>query len=126
MMIAQANSILYHSLAAGITLATAMNDSSVIGAYQSNRTTIKAAINSLLWNEADGLYNDNTTTTLHPQDGNAWAIMADVPENNTQIERILAGLKDRWTPFGPPAVEVRLTYVLHLLSSFLIPLHRNI
>jgi len=113
----EANSILYHSLAAGISLATAMNDNSVISDYESNRTTIKAAINNLLWNEADGLYNDNTTTTLHPQDGNVWAIMAGVPENNTQIERILSGLKDRWTPFGPPAVEAGPT-VSPFISSF--------
>ena len=83
-----------------------MNDSSVIADYESNRTTIKSAINQLLWNEAGGLYNDNTTTTLHPQDGNVWAIMAGVPENTTQIERILSGLKARWSPFGPQAVEV--------------------
>lgn len=84
-----------------------MNDTSVIDDYESNRTTIKSTINKMLWNEADGLFNDNTTTSLHPQDGNVWAIMAGVTENDTQISRILDGLKARWTLFGPPAVEVK-------------------
>ena len=84
-----------------------MGDDSVLSDYQSNRTTIKSAANALLWDETDGMFNDNTTTTLHPQDGNVWAVISGITDNSTQVERILENLQARWTPFGPTSVEVR-------------------
>lgn len=102
----QANSILYHALDRGLLLANFVNDESVVSDYQGNRTAIKAAANSLLWDETDGFFNDNTTTTLHPQDGNVWAVISGITDNSTQVERILENLQSRWTAFGPTSVEV--------------------
>lgn len=51
------------------------------------------------------MYIDNETTTLMPQDGNSWAVVANLTQNASQIESISANLAKRWTPYGAPAPE---------------------
>jgi len=118
----EANSILYHTLDRGIKLANFLDDDSVLSDYPSNRTAIKSAANALLWDETDGMFNDNTTTTLHPQDGNVWAVISGITDNSTQVERILEGLQARWTAFGPTSVEAG-DAVSPFISSFELQAH---
>ncbi|OCL13068.1 glycoside hydrolase family 78 protein, partial [Glonium stellatum] len=101
----EANSILYYSINQAIKLATALNDTSIISSWQSVAAGIKASANRLLWNSTTNMYHDNETTTLMPQDGNSWAVVANLTENSTQIESISVNLAKRWTPYGAPAVE---------------------
>lgn len=82
-----------------------MNDSSVTHSWKNIADTIKASANSLLWSSTDGLYIDNETTTLSPQDGNAWAVRANLTDSPSKIASISSHLQERWTPFGAPAPE---------------------
>lgn len=101
----EANAILYYTINQGIALAKALNDTDSIGGWEMIAERIKMAANSLLWNEEAGMYLDNETTTLAPQDGNAWAVVANLTLNQTQVQRISFNLVTRWTPYGAPAVE---------------------
>jgi len=89
----------------GLVLAAALNDSSVTSRYESAATGIKVAANQRLWNSTVGLYHDNETTTLAPQDGNSWAVFANLTDSAEKASSISAGLAARWGPYGAPSPE---------------------
>jgi hypothetical protein len=101
----EANAILYYTINLGLGLAKVMDDTSVASAWQKHAQTVKAGVNALLWDGHAGLYRDNETTTLHPQDGNAWAVVSNITSNSTQMASISEKLASRWTKFGAPAPE---------------------
>lgn len=101
----EANSILYYVLNQGISLASTLNDSSATANWSSVAERVKQSANSLLWNNDAGMYIDNETTTLMPQDGNSWAVVANLTLNSSQITSISEKLTERWTPYGAPAPE---------------------
>ena len=80
----EANAILYYTLNQGVVLAEAMNDTAVVSGYLSAAEGIKTAANQRLWDSTAGLYHDNETTTLMPQDGNSWAVFANLT-NSTSV-----------------------------------------
>jgi hypothetical protein len=51
------------------------------------------------------MYIDNETTTLSPQDGNAWAVKSNLTLSSSQTALISTALKQRWTTYGAPAPE---------------------
>nr|XP_036575468.1 uncharacterized protein CTRU02_14596 [Colletotrichum truncatum]KAF6782040.1 hypothetical protein CTRU02_14596 [Colletotrichum truncatum] len=71
----EANAILYYTLQLGIQFALQFNDTQIAGNWSTYAQTIKKQANTLLWDPQSSLYFDNETTTLHPQDGNVWAIV---------------------------------------------------
>jgi hypothetical protein len=101
----EANAILYYTINQGIELATALNDTAPIANWTSTAERVKTAANLLLWDSSAGMYRDNETTTLMPQDGNSWAVVANLTTNSSQIEQISNSLVARWTPYGAPALE---------------------
>ncbi|KIW05002.1 uncharacterized protein PV09_04160 [Verruconis gallopava] len=105
----EANAILYHTLNYGIMLAQALNDNSVLETYMNYSQNIKSAANKLLWDESAGLYKDNETTTLHPQDGNSWAVLSNLTDSTEKSATISAALAARWGPYGAPAPEAGAT-----------------
>jgi len=101
----EANSILYHTLNQAISLAEVLNDTANVSTWRDTAEGIKTAANNLLWDEQEGMYKDNETTTLMPQDGNAWAVVANLTLNAAQNALISSRLSSRWTPYGAPAPE---------------------
>ncbi|PSN71709.1 bacterial alpha-L-rhamnosidase domain-containing protein [Corynespora cassiicola Philippines] len=101
----EANAILYYTINQGIMLAEALNDSEAIQTWQETAAGVKDAANALLWNEESGMYIDNETTTLMPQDGNSWAVVANLTLNSSQTKSISNKLVERWTEYGAPAPE---------------------
>ena len=101
----EANAILYYTLQQGIELATVLKDTASINSWTSAAAGIKEAANSLLWDPTTNLYHDNETTTLSPQDGNAWAIKANITTSPQQNTAICQALKARWGTYGAPAPE---------------------
>ena len=101
----EANAILYYTLNQAIYLASALNDTANVSSWRDTAERIKTAPNELLWVEEEGMYKDNETTTLLPQDGNAWAVVANLTTNSSQITSISEHLADRWTRYGAPAPE---------------------
>lgn len=101
----EANAILHYTLTQAISLATALNDTAQIANWTATAARLKTAANALLWSEQAGMYRDNETTSLFPQDGNSWAVVSNLTLNATQTHRISTNLANRWTPYGAPAPE---------------------
>jgi hypothetical protein len=76
----------------------------------------------MLWNAADGLYNDNTTTTFHAQDSNVFSVISGVADYQGRAEIVASSLQKRWTPFGPPAPESGAT-ISPFITSFELQAH---
>lgn len=53
-----------------------------------------------------GMYRDNTSTTLTPQDANSLAVLFNVTLNDTQKELISEGLERNWVELGPVPPEL--------------------
>lgn len=120
----EANAILYHTLNLGISLAAIMNDTTV-AAWSSYAAGIKKAANAQLWDASANLYRDNDTTPLtdlHPQDGNAWAILSNLTLSSAQNVNISTALASRWGKYGAPAPEAGAT-VSPFISGFEIQAH---
>ncbi|PYH99891.1 alpha-L-rhamnosidase A precursor [Aspergillus ellipticus CBS 707.79] len=105
----EANAILYYVLKDAISLAQTFNDYSNVKNWSTTAAGIKTAANSLLWDDHKGLYFDNETTTLHPQDGNSWAVKANLTLSCNQSDSISSALASRWGPYGAPAPEAGST-----------------
>jgi len=119
----EANSILYYTLNQGIALGQALNESSgLLDSWAETAERIKEAANTRLWNATTGLYHDNETTTLSPQDGNCWAVVANLTDSADKNTAISEGLHNRWTDFGAPAVEADRA-VSPFISGFELQMH---
>ncbi|EIN09766.1 hypothetical protein PUNSTDRAFT_133534 [Punctularia strigosozonata HHB-11173 SS5] len=101
----EANTILYHTLNQLSSLAAALNESSLAASWTQTASTLKSSANTLLWDDSAGMYRDNETTTLHPQDGNAWAVVAHLTLSAIQSRSISSDLAMRWTAYGTPTAE---------------------
>ncbi|KAK3676338.1 hypothetical protein LTR78_003612 [Recurvomyces mirabilis] len=117
----EANSVLAYTLTTAISLAYAVNDTALIPTWQKYHDNIVSAANTLLWDDAAGLFKDNETTTLHPQDGNSWAVLSGVA-NASRAATISTNLHARWGPYGAPAPEAGTT-VSPFISGFELQAH---
>ena len=120
----EANAILYYTINLGLSLAEVLNDTSVASwtAYAAN---IKSAANARLWDASVDLYRDNDTlplTTLHPQDGNSWAVVSNLTLSPAQSANISSALAKRWTQYGAPAPEAGPT-ISPFISGFELQAH---
>ena len=65
-----------------LRLSEAVDDSSVVEMWTIAMDGIKNAINEHLWDSTQNLFFDNdinkTKSSLRPQDGNSWAVIAGV------------------------------------------------
>lgn len=105
----KANAILYHTLDMSLTLAKAVKDESVSAKYSSAMAGIEQAVNQRLWDPNQNLFYDNDTIqdtdSVHPQDGNSWAVIAGIVDSSRSMA-ISESLKARWIrPYGAPAPE---------------------
>lgn len=101
----EANAILYYTINQGLGLAETLNDTSFVDSWTTYAANIKTAANSLLWNATTGLYHDNQTTLLSPQDGNAWAVKSNLTLDTAQSVVVSNALQARWGQYGAPAPE---------------------
>ncbi|KAK3074416.1 hypothetical protein LTR53_003147 [Teratosphaeriaceae sp. CCFEE 6253] len=117
----EANAILAYTLQQAIGLSYAVGDTSQNARWQTYHDGIVSAANALLWDDAAGLYTDNQTTTLHPQDGNSWAVLAGVAAG-ARAATVSESLHARWGPYGAPAPEAGTT-VSPFISGFELQAH---
>ena len=120
----EANVILFHTLRTGARLAEWKNDTSLMATYTARAETLRAAIISQTYDEASGAFRDNNTnTTLHPQDANSLAIMFDLlPGNSSEAASVSSVLTQNWTPIGAEAPELP-NNISPFISSFEIQAH---
>lgn len=92
-----------------LELGETLHDQSDAGKWANIADGIKTAAYQRLWDGEAGLYRDNETTTLHPQDGNSWAVKANLTQSEDQTAQISSSLRSRWGPYGAPAPEAGAT-----------------
>lgn len=122
----EANSILYRTLNVATSLAEHLNDTSkFVQSWSVVAEGIKTAANERLWDPEMNLYRDNDDlplTDLHPQDGNAWAVVSNLTLNQERSVNISRALQSRWGPYGAPAPEAGAT-VSPFASGFELQAH---
>lgn len=109
-------------------LATQLNYTSLSSAWFANATSVKTNFNKVFWVDELGMYRDNDTTTLCPQDANSFALLFNLTINDTQANSISAGLEKNWNDLGPVAPELPDT-ISPFISGFEVSrldLHREI
>ena len=103
----EANTILYRTLLTGSSLATWMSDSKLVTNWTTQAEALKSAINAQLFDASYGAFKDNdTTTTLHPQDANSFAVLFNVTDSASKASNISSLLTQNWTPIGPVTPEL--------------------
>ncbi|WP_326758500.1 trehalase family glycosidase [Streptomyces phaeochromogenes] len=100
-----ANALLYAALRGGATLATVEGDSALAASWNSRATALRAAANSRLWDASKGMYKDNPTSGLYPQDGNSLAVWYGLTDSAAKSKSVIAGLGTRWGTYGPTTPE---------------------
>jgi hypothetical protein len=101
----EANAILYAALVGGANLATAEGDAALASTYSSRAAAIKSAANSRLWNASAGMYRDNPTSSMYPQDGNSLAVWYGLTDTTAKSTSISQKLATRWNTFGAVTPE---------------------
>jgi glycogen debranching enzyme len=87
-------------------LALYVNDTALAAAWVRNATNLKDKFNVAFWDASQGMYTDNTTTTLAPQDGNSLAVLFNLTTSPSQAVSISKGLKNNWNELGAVSPEV--------------------
>lgn len=82
-----------------------MNDTSLAEGLSANATALKHIFNKVFWSDKLGMYTDNATTTLTPQDANSLAVLFNVTNTPEQASAISEGLTKNWNAFGALAPE---------------------
>ncbi|KII96164.1 glycoside hydrolase family 78 protein [Plicaturopsis crispa FD-325 SS-3] len=106
-----ANALLYQTLITAADLATALQNTTLAEAYTANATAVKSAYNTLLWDSSAGMFRDNDSSTLHPQDGNSLAVVYNLTTSESQNTNISQGLTAFWTDIGPVSPELNDTII---------------
>jgi len=99
-----ANSILFHVLTLGQSVAIAMGDNATATAWATAATSLAEAINVHLWDHGKHAYKDNPTSSLYPQDGNSLAAWFGIA-NASQASSISDYLHGNWGPYGSSSPE---------------------
>jgi hypothetical protein len=101
----QANALMYGTLTGASTLATVRGDSALASSYANRAAALKAAANSRLWDAGTGMYRDNPTSSLYPQDGNSLAVWYGLTDTPAKATSIVQRLAQRWNAFGATTPE---------------------
>ncbi|KAI0334220.1 Six-hairpin glycosidase [Cubamyces sp. BRFM 1775] len=102
----EGNALLYQVLVTATDLATHMNTSDLASAWSANATALKKRYNEVFWLPSAGMYRDNDTTTLCPQDANSMAVLFNLTDTPEQAASVSKGLTRNWNDLGPVAPEL--------------------
>ncbi|KAF7314962.1 Six-hairpin glycosidase [Mycena indigotica] len=119
---AEGNAILYRVLLTSAELGEAMALPDLRDAWLANATALKTAYNRAFWVPSLGMYRDNMTTTLTPQDANSLAILFNLTQTKEQAALISTGLEKNWNELGPVAPKLPDT-ISPFISSFELQAH---
>ncbi|KAI1764954.1 glycoside hydrolase family 78 protein [Hypoxylon sp. FL1150] len=126
---ASAQMLYYRTLVTGSTLATWLDDTTGVNStWLESASKLQGAINAQLWDEIAGAFDNSVEsrendTGLHPQDGNALAVLFGVVNaTSDQAQDISTSLTKNWTPIGAESPELP-GEVSPFISSFEIQAH---
>ncbi|KAF9040032.1 Six-hairpin glycosidase [Panaeolus papilionaceus] len=103
---AEGSALLYQVLLGSAELWRELSWEGVYNAFIYNATLLKDSYNAHFWDEAQGMYRDNATTTLTPQDANSMAVLFNLTDSDTKKKRISDGLRKAWNNLGPVPPEL--------------------
>ncbi|KAI5119351.1 hypothetical protein M0805_004028 [Coniferiporia weirii] len=103
---AEGNALLYKVLTNSADLAGYLGLSDLASSWTKNATVFKQTFNDYFWVESLGMYRDNDTTTLCPQDANSFAVLFNLTLNESQSNSISEGLEKNWNDLGAVAPEL--------------------
>ncbi|OSD03796.1 glycoside hydrolase family 78 protein [Trametes coccinea BRFM310] len=103
---AEGNALLYQVLVTAADLASHANASDLASAWSKNATALKQRYNEVFWLPSAGMYRDNDTTTLCPQDANSMAVLYNLTTSPEQADSVSEGLTRNWNDLGPIAPEL--------------------
>ncbi|CAK7211939.1 hypothetical protein SEUCBS140593_001335 [Sporothrix eucalyptigena] len=89
-----------------VVWASLVPDAQQAALWTSAAEKLKTSYNALLWDSAAGMYRDNTTTMLHPQDGNSLALWFNLTATPVQAQAVSYGLTSFWNTIGPVTPEL--------------------
>ena len=87
-------------------LASHVNDATLSSAWSTNASALKQRFNDVFWLASEGMYRDNDTTTLCPQDANSMAVLYNLTQTPEQAASVSEGLTKNWNDLGPVAPEL--------------------
>ncbi|KAF9259566.1 Six-hairpin glycosidase [Marasmius fiardii PR-910] len=119
---AEGNAILYRVLVTASELAMVIGDSTLSTGYARNATLLKDVFNKEFWVDSVGLYRDNSTTTLTPQDANSLAVLFNLTQEESWKARVSQGLMNNWRTLGPEPPELPDT-ISPFISGFELQAH---
>ncbi|KAF8893770.1 Six-hairpin glycosidase-like protein [Infundibulicybe gibba] len=102
-------------------LANHVGDTALSSRYVANASSIKAAFNEILWDDAAGMFR-TVTSRLHPQDGNSLAILFNLTNTAAQNAAVSKGLTTFWTDIGPLSPELNDT-IIPFVGGFEVQAH---
>lgn len=103
---AEGNALYYKSLTNSAQLAKWLNKTDQAEAWEANATLFKQTYNDAFWLGSIGMYRDNASTTLAPQDANSMAILFNLTTSAEQANSVSAGLTQYWSEYGSVAPEL--------------------
>ncbi|KAI1795457.1 Six-hairpin glycosidase [Ganoderma leucocontextum] len=103
---AEGNALLYRVLVTASDLASHVNDTTLSSSWTTNATNLKGRFNDVFWLPSAGMYRDNDTTTLCPQDANSMAVLYNLTTSPKQADSVSKGLTQNWNDLGPVAPEL--------------------
>ncbi|KAH7107537.1 alpha-L-rhamnosidase [Auriculariales sp. MPI-PUGE-AT-0066] len=115
------NAITYGALKRFSNLA-ATRDSGLAKLWDEKAELLKAAFHNILWDAPSGLYRDNASTPLHPQDGNSLAVYFNLTTSLQQRKAISQSLLQNWNAIGPVTPELPDT-ISPFVSSWEVEAH---
>ncbi|CCM05941.1 uncharacterized protein FIBRA_08180 [Fibroporia radiculosa] len=118
----EANAIYYKLLTNSAELAGYMNDSLLATAYATNASALKIKFNEAFWLESEGMYRDNLTSILCPQDANSFAVLYNLTSSAEQASTVSMGLTRNWGAYGAVAPELPDT-VAPFIGGFEVQAH---
>ncbi|KAK0184792.1 Six-hairpin glycosidase [Armillaria mellea] len=118
----EGNAILYKVLLTASDLANYIGDEFLSTAWKANATALKAKYNEAFRVEIAGMYRDNLTMTLYPQDANLFAVLYNLTLSDDQEVAISEGLEKNWNDLGPVVPELPDT-ISPFISRFELQAH---
>ncbi|KAH9856209.1 Six-hairpin glycosidase [Lenzites betulinus] len=102
----EGNALLFQVLVTASDLASHVNATGLASAWSANATALKQRFNEVFWLPSAGMYRDNDTTTLCPQDANSMAVLFNLTTSAKQALSVSKGLTENWNDLGPIAPEL--------------------
>lgn len=114
----EGNAILYGVLVNAIPLAQAEGDTALAASYKTAADSLKAKINTTLWDSSIGAYKDYPASSFYPEDGNSLAVWFGVTNTVNQAKSISYVLNENWNAIGTRCPEFTFGTGTPRISSF--------